>query len=517
MNTKRSVLPRRALRRERMNAAAGSRVLHIAAALGLAAAAAAPAGAEIRLRFTPGETVALEVGTDALRQSFTLADVNNDGVPDLVAVALDAEDEDAIAVLINRGDGTFESPRYFTDPEADLLAPAAVAVADVGSVGAGPADGNPDVVAVTTDGFVIPAFGDGAGDFQIASADERFDLSDVTEGDLVAVVSGEFDGGSGSDVAVLDDAGFVFFLCNTGPAVFDLCPTAVLDTEGENPSAIGIGNLNGDASPDIAVLNQGPLGGGPGSVALFLGGSDGTFSKSALPAVAVGRPDATDLAVGRIDGDALDDVVVTFVEPLGGDSVQVLSGQGGGVLMAHPVVTGLSFFPAAVAIADFDQDGINDLVSPQGDADAFSAIMKGDGLGGFEQVGVPGTRTGTGTAVAAADLDQDGFPDFVVLRSEGDQLPVAINASGEMPTPTASAMPTASRPPTATPTVPATRTGTATVTETPAPTSTPTRDDGDDADGCVIQPRAHRGGFSLLLLPAVVLFRRAQRRRSCRG
>jgi len=436
----------------------------VAATVVTAAILILPARASAQIRFRGGATVNVNFTADAGLQSFALGDVNKDGAPDIVAVSANDDGNDAIAVALNRGDGNFDAPQFLEDPEGDLFTPSPVTVGDVGGPnGVGP-DGNPDIIVANFDGIVIVAFGDGAGGFQLAGADERLDLSGEIQGDLVGIVAGDFNNQNRKDdVAVLDNGGFVFFLCNTGSGTFDLCPTPSLATGGQDPITIGIGDMNGDGSPDIAALNQQGSTGGNGSVALFLGAGDGTFSPSSPAVVNVGKSDATDLAVGPIDGDNLDDVVVVFIETLGGDSVQVFLGATNGRLRAQSVVTGVSFSPLAVAIADFDADGSNDLVSPQRD-DSFPGVVQGDGSGGFELITLTqSASTGKGRAVAVADLNKDGKPDFVVLRNDDDQLRADINNSG--PAGTATFTPTG---PTATRTP--TRTKTPTATATPVPT-----------------------------------------------
>src|SRR5215468_2751257 len=96
-------------------------------------------------------------------QSFTLADVNNDGMLDLITVD---EDDGAAHVLLGNGDGTFQQAQTFNT--SNVTSPLFVAVADVASPfasnGAGAPDGYPDII-IADDTDVEVLLGDGTGNF----------------------------------------------------------------------------------------------------------------------------------------------------------------------------------------------------------------------------------------------------------------------------------------------------------------------------------------------------------------
>jgi hypothetical protein len=474
-----------------------------------------------QMRFARGVPIALEIGNDAGLRAFALADVDADGDVDLATVAEDLEDCDAITVLLNGGNGTFAAPRFYPDEENDLVRPSSVLVADVGAPLASPPDGNVDVVAMTIDGVGVIAFGDGTGNFQLAALEERIDISLDLDGDAIGAVVSEFDGENGPDLAVLDDDGFVLFLCNTGFGTFDACSDYILATGGEAPVTLGVGDVDGNGQADVIVLDRGPTRNAPGSLSVFLGGGEGRFTLSSPLSL---QPEPTDLAVGRINDDAIDDVVVSFIEPLGGDSIQTFLGRAGGPLLARPLVQSVSFGPAALAIADFDQDGVNDLVAPQqSDTDFFTDLMRGNGLGGFELVPFTGNgaSTGLGRAVASADLDGDTNPDFVVLRADGSELRVAINVSDEIPTPTPTPtdtpLPTLTatqtQVPSRTPSLRPSPSPTETSVATPTSSASATMSGGDEDDGCAVGPGSSRGASGSLLFAAVWAVARRWRRR----
>src|SRR5207244_13655894 len=83
-------------------------------------------------------------------------------------------------------------------------------------------------------------------------------------------------------------------------------PPAV-STAAANPKGLAVGDFNGDAHPDIAVMNTPSS--GSGTVNILLNNGDGTFSAFATPANAGLTPSA--VAAADLNGDGKADLVVT--------------------------------------------------------------------------------------------------------------------------------------------------------------------------------------------------------------
>ena len=125
-----------------------------------------------------------------------------------------------------------------------------------------------------------------------------------------------------------------------------------------------------------------------------------------------GRP--IDIAIGKIDGDAVKDIAVANRD---GGSVSVLIGQDGGQFEGADNIN-LPAQPVSVAIAKLDGDGRADLVlgqRPDGDEPPGIAVLRGraNGFGEPKSYAVEDAATET-TDVAVADLDRDGRSDVVV-------------------------------------------------------------------------------------------------------
>lgn len=399
-----------------------------------------------------------------LPNAFTLADVNQDDLDDLVAIQqLGAK----VLVHLSRGDGTFADPISVAvvDIDETELEPTSVAVGDVGSqffsdTDGGP-DGHPDIIVGTLEGAVVVLAGDGEGNFGVRGED-LFPLVEVIDVRLA-----DFDGDGRLDIAALDSLDEAVVMLNQAGA-FD--PNSdFFCTGGEEGTAIEIdsGDFDGDGDADLVVLNRDDQ-----TLSLLLGHGDGEFDEPLiLPATAdLFEPEQlpSDCAVADLDGDAYDDVVVVNFGVF--SDLQLLVRYG-------PDLTRSASFPApfeatGIGLADFDGNGFLDALITYSEDAAGAALVPDDGAAGFSDFGAILIRTiSAGAANAVGNFAGDAFPDFVQLNAAANQFEVAVNASSES-TPTA----TATQPlvPTVTETGTPTSTSTATVTPSATPTSTRT-------------------------------------------
>src|SRR5262249_51166845 len=154
-------------------------------------------------------------------------------------------------------------------------------------------DGIPDVAIVSGNRLFI-ADGDGTGQFTFSPV-----VTELGAARLVDLVSGDFDGANGVDLALVDESGFVHTQCSVAAGGLSPCAGSPISTGGDNPGPIARGDLNGDGRLDFAVLNRGSED-TRGSLAFFLGHGDGSFELM-TPVFDAGKPNATDIAVGRLD------------------------------------------------------------------------------------------------------------------------------------------------------------------------------------------------------------------------
>jgi hypothetical protein len=102
---------------------------------------------------------------------------------------------------------------------------------------------------------------------------------------------------------------------------------------GINPIPLALGDLNGDGRLDLAVANYGDPLLGDGTISVFLGDGDGTFSAATPYPTGAAGPQA--VAIGDLNGDGRLDLAVAHAT----NRISVLLGNvGGGFLTQNPVL-----------------------------------------------------------------------------------------------------------------------------------------------------------------------------------
>jgi hypothetical protein len=226
-------------------------------------------------------------------RSVAVGDFNGDGRLDL-AVANYMGDYDTVSVLLGNGDGTFQAPRSFAVGRGAR----SVAVADVNG------DGLPDlVVANALSNDVSVLLGNGDGTFQIA---RNFPAGIGPQSVAVADVNG--DGRLDLTVAYAgsfpdDYNGGVSVLLGNGDGSFQAARSFAA---GRFPQSMAVADINGDGRLDVAVA-------GSGGVRVLPGNGDGTFQTTYISYIAIGSPS---LVAGDFNGDGWPDLATTGVSIL---------------------------------------------------------------------------------------------------------------------------------------------------------------------------------------------------------
>jgi Ca2+-binding RTX toxin-like protein len=228
----------------------------------------------------------------------------------------------------------------------------------------------------------------------------------------------------GDPFAVPTPPGTVSVLLGNGGGTFSAATPYL--TGSVLPFSVALGDLNGDGRLDLAVANYGHLlPGGDGTISVFLGEGDGTFS-AATQYPTLDTPSAPQsVAIGDLNGDGKLDLAVASAS----NRISVLLGNGDGSFLTQ---SPLSFSgidnPGSVAIADLNGDGLLDLAVanfgvPPNNAGAVSVLL-GRGDGGFNHF-----RFTTGTnasSVAIGDLNGDSHLDLAVTNAGSNTVSVLL-------------------------------------------------------------------------------------------
>lgn len=367
--------------------------------------------------------------TDQEPLAVNAGDLNGDGIRDLVAVNRDDVTSDAVT-LLGHGDGTFSAPE-------DVIVQATPSAAIAGDIDN---DGLPDLIvahpsgtllvrrAQVGGGFAAPltlqADGDavaiGQGDF---NSDGRLDIVALNQSTpnlsvflgqasgfpstpqnysvgagALALVVGDWDGNGRPDVAVARQAsgasaGIDILLSNANGSL--QAPHTI--TLASNPVAIERGDFNNDGSLDLALVSN------TNTVTILLGNGNGTFQSATSISVPGATNNAKALAVADFDGDGFDDIAVVLAPT--GNQVVVLYGDGHLGFTPGAVPVRAKSIPWAVAARDINGDLIPDLLIADQQANVVSPFIS-QGRNFVAAASVPASRGPV--SMTAADFDGDG-------------------------------------------------------------------------------------------------------------
>ncbi len=283
------------------------------------------------------------VGANA--RSFTAADCNGDGVPDLVAAGQNSND--AIQHL-NNGDGTFQ----FDQRLVVGTQPTGAACIDFDG------DGLVDLAALSRDTGKLNVYR--------RTGPNSYEFMGFRTVGLqpIALTAGDLNGDGKIDlVAVNEHSDDMTALLTTGTGV-PLASTIRLPTD--SPRAAAIADLNLDGRPDIVIAAETLP-----SVVVLLGTGSGyspldTATAFSKPPTETGRG----IAAGDFTGDGIPDIA--FLSDT--SNLTLYQGDGNG---HFTFLDTFSIAPAAEAIhlADFNGDGLTDLAVLYSDGDSIEVFL----------------------------------------------------------------------------------------------------------------------------------------------
>ena len=332
-----------------------------------------------------------------------VGDLDHDGNLDIVAVSQFAN---SVLVLLNNGDGTFPTQ---TQQIYDVGAsPLAVALGDFMN------NGNLDIVTANDDGTVTLLLGNGDGTFQEPPTDRPSVYSSAN-----AIAVGDFNHDGNLDIVTAnyhDDV--VTLLLGNGDGTFQ---DFVTYDVGKGPADLAVGDFNNDRNLDIVAGND--YGFEPAlhkTVSVLLGNGNGTFQAQKTSDVA---DFVYAVAVGDLNHDGNLDIVAASFGGIRAPSdhlVSILLGTGDGTFQRYQDYS-VADSPTAVAVGDFTNNGVLDIVTANVGATNFSigsvSVLLGNGDGTFQayknySVG----NYNSPIAVTVGDFTNDGNLDIATAN-----------------------------------------------------------------------------------------------------
>jgi FG-GAP-like repeat len=200
---------------------------------------------------------------------------------------------------------------------------------------------------------------------------------------------------------------------------------------GSVPTSIAARDLNGDGRPDLVVANRGSSGGADGVSVLINSTLAGATTPSfAGPTDFAAGTTPTAVALGDLNGDGMPDIVVANGA---GISVLLNTTTAGAMTpsfaLASPFAAGSA--PSDVVLGDFNLDGKADIAATNssGVSVLLNTTTAGSAVPSFTAASAFAAGSAP-TALAAGDLNGDGKPDLAVTNSEGLSVLLNTTAAG---------------------------------------------------------------------------------------
>lgn len=332
----------------------------------------------------------------------TVADVNSDGVPDMiVANALDH----TVTVFLGVGDGKFT--RAAGSPITVGNYPVSIAVADFNG------DGIADLAVANFGSNTVTVLrGNGSGGFT------QFRGSPVAAGfSPQSVTVGDFNSDGIPDLAVADFTGNnVTVLLGDGTGLFAADPGSPFPV-GSRPVSVAAADFNGDGTTDLAVVNQ-----SSNSVTVLLGDGFGGFSQAPGSPFATGSHPISVVA-GDVNRDGSPDLIVANYNS---KTLSIFVNDRSAVFtqsVNSPV--GVGGNPEQVVTGDFNGDGILDVATAN--LQGTTSLLRGNGQGKFTLApGSPLAVSTRASSLAVADFNADGVTDLAVANLNDNNVRVLL-------------------------------------------------------------------------------------------
>jgi hypothetical protein len=315
--------------------------------------------------------------------TFAAADFNRDGVIDFVVGGK------SLVILYGNGYGGFSAPV--------TIAPNRTIAVTTGDFDG---DGDPDLAVSQSDDspFFVIYRNDGMSFTKTQSL--------PTMGSALRMAAADFDGDGNLDVAYSRSADTELVFHGKGDGTFT--QTSLTYTDMLYGSALAVGDLDGDGRADLVTALY-PRNDENGKIVVFFGKASGFGA----PAVYKVGDDVDNVIIADANGDGTPDIAAKLENPAGLAWIMSPGAASGGTLTIQPATYNTG---KGIALADFNGDGLNDLVQGW---PGHLTLSKGHGALAFDAPsGFFAPRLVDGQFLVI-DANKDGKRDIAALTATG--------------------------------------------------------------------------------------------------
>jgi Bacterial Ig-like domain (group 3)/FG-GAP-like repeat len=322
-------------------------------------------------------------------------DVNKDGNDDLVLVD---SYNNAVDVLLSKGDGTFSDPQMYTAGSNSVVS---VAAGDVNG------DGFPDLVL-------------------LSSSQETDSSSNITTTIELDTLLNDGKGG---------------FLSPSGPLQLIFSLAGEYDTVWGR--SIALTDVNGDGIPDVTIESlhwidiPTPLQDSEHVIMTLTGAGRGAYTEPVLTGNVVvpslstfnsGYPIVANLNVVDINKDGIKDIVFSYQDYF----IWAALGNGDGTYQPAYNVGAYKAYPTDLMVADINGNGLPALIDAE---PGFVGVYSNLGNGVFDTSTIPfyGSGVGQFAVLAVADFNGDGTPDVALMNADEGSVTLFTGVPGTSP------------------------------------------------------------------------------------